>query len=105
MLLVTFGGRGGGKCAEQLKEVLQGGVHAKLVENVQITLPPEFIRTEERVRKGDPVVVEGGGEAGTEGKWPEFLTKYEKEVEDALRKLEGVIIDAEKAKEGQRDEL
>jgi NAD(P)H-dependent FMN reductase len=105
VLLVTFGGRGGGRCAEQLKDVLVGGVHATLVENVQITLPPEFIRTEERVRKRDEGVVEGGGSAGAEGKWPEFLSKYEKEVDDALKKLEGVILEANKVKEGQRDEL
>jgi len=101
VLLVTFGGRGGGKAAEQLKEVLSG-VHARLVQNVQITLPPEYIRTEERVRKG---VVEGAGEVGAEGKWPEFLSKYEKEVDDALKKLDEVILEANKGKEGQRDEL
>lgn len=82
---------------EHLKDVLDGAVHAKPVEAVQITLPGEFIRTKARVRKGDSIVMEGGGSAATEGQWPEFLKKYEKEVEDALKKLERFIIDGNNA--------
>jgi|SRR5277367_1526595 NAD(P)H-dependent FMN reductase len=97
ILLVTFGGHGGSRCAAQLKDVLEGGVHAKLVETVQITLPSEFIMTEARVRKGDSIVMEGGGDASIQGQWPEFLSKYEKEVEEALKKLELVVIDGNNA--------
>ena len=97
VLLVTFGGHGGSRCAEHLKDVLDGGVHAKLVEAVQITLPGEFIRTEARVRKGHSIIMEGSGSGATEGQWPEFLNKYEKEVEDALKKLEQFIIDGNNA--------
>ena len=80
---MTFGGHGGGKCAEKLGDVIVGGVKAKLVETVQITLPGEYIRTGARVRKGEG--------------WPEFLDKYEKLVEEAFQKLELAVLDAEKA--------
>jgi NAD(P)H-dependent FMN reductase len=97
VLLVTFGGHGGSRCAEHLKDVLDGGVHAKLVEAVQITLPGEFIRTEARVRKGGSIVMEGGGSPGTDGQWPEFLSQYEKEVDDALKNLERFTVDGNNA--------
>jgi len=84
ILLITFGGHGGSRCAAQLKDVLEGGVNAKLVETVMIQLPSEFIRTGARVRKG-----EAG--SSTEGQWPEFLSKHEKTVEEALKNLKQVI--------------
>lgn len=49
VLLVTYGGHGGGKCGSQLRQVLQG-LHMKTVqEEVGICLPPEYIRSSERV--------------------------------------------------------
>jgi len=32
VLVVTYGGRGGGKCEEQLKVVLSGGLKMKVIE-------------------------------------------------------------------------
>ena len=100
-MLITFGGHGGSKCAEKLSDVLVGGLKMQLLETVQIQLPPEFIRSEMRVRKRDPVGMEGRISTETEDTtWPEFLGKYENEVEIALKKLERFIVDGNQVNEG-----
>jgi len=95
VLLVTFGGHGGGKCAEKLGDVIAGGVKAKLVETVQITIPGEYIRTGARVHKEEGAIVTDG-ESAKPSAWPEFLDKYENQLEEALQKLERVILENEK---------
>lgn len=69
VVLVTYGGHGGGRCAEALSVVLEGGLHMQMVGKVAIPLPSEFIRTGERV--------------GTE-EYPEFLRGHEEAVDGAL---------------------
>ena len=50
LLLATYGGRGGGKCSQQLREVLQGGLHLDVVnDEISIVLPSEYIRDSTRV--------------------------------------------------------
>lgn len=49
VLVVTYGGHGGGKCAEQLCQVLQGGLKMRVTGRVEITLPKDFIQSSERV--------------------------------------------------------
>ena len=50
VLLITFGGHGGGKCAEQLRQVMGGGLKMHVIEEaVQINLPSEYIRGNARV--------------------------------------------------------
>jgi NAD(P)H-dependent FMN reductase len=70
VLLVTFGGHGGSKAAAQLEQVLTGGLKMELVGNVQITLPPALIRTEERANADS-----------------DFLKGYEGEMDSAIIKL------------------
>jgi len=96
ILLVTFGGHGGGRCAEKLSDVIVGGIKAKLVDTVQITIPGEYIRTGARVRKAEGADVEGGESAKSTGSWPEFLDKYESPIDEALQKLEQTILNDEK---------
>ncbi|WRT69973.1 uncharacterized protein IL334_006964 [Kwoniella shivajii] len=49
--LLTFGGHGGSKCAEGLKVVCQGGMKMSLTDiNLQISLPTEYIRGQDRVK-------------------------------------------------------
>ena len=78
VVLVTYGGHGGGRCAEQLKVVLKGGLHMEVVGDVQIDLPREYIMGKERVGDG------GGGEG--------WLGQYEGNVAAAFGKLlEGLV--------------
>ncbi|KAG6622898.1 uncharacterized protein IUM83_09274 [Phytophthora cinnamomi] len=78
VVLVTYGGHGGSKCAEQLQVVLSGGFHMDVVAQVGISLPMEFIRSSDRVRMTDA---------------PDFLAEYEAKVDEAfallLKKLQG----------------
>ncbi|PRP81188.1 hypothetical protein PROFUN_02022 [Planoprotostelium fungivorum] len=74
VLLVTLGGHGGGRCAEQLSLVLEGGLKMKVVDTVCITLPSDFIRKSDRVEEND-------------GQWPNFLKEYEEPMEKAFMKL------------------
>ncbi|KAL4162553.1 hypothetical protein PRNP1_003089 [Phytophthora ramorum] len=72
VVLVTYGGHGGSKCAEQLQMVLSGGLHMNVVAHVGITLPKEFIRSSNRV---------------SATQIPEFLTEYEVKVDEAFAQL------------------
>lgn len=73
--LVTFGGRGGGKCAAQLRQCIDGGVHAKCAEKgVEITLPPELIRTPARATGED-----------------EFLKAYEEGLDGVIAELVAAV--------------
>lgn len=72
VMLVTYGGHGGSKCAEQLQLVLSGGFHMNMVAQVGITLPKEFIRHSDRVKVTDA---------------PSFLNEYEAQVDDAFIQL------------------
>ncbi|KAG7397942.1 hypothetical protein PHYBOEH_011941 [Phytophthora boehmeriae] len=71
VVLVTYGGHSGSKCAEQLQQVLAGGLHMDVIGHVGISLPKEFIRSTDRVDAMNA---------------PEFLTQYEAEV-DAVFEL------------------
>lgn len=80
ILLVTYGGHGGNKCADQLKQVLEGGLKAKLVtEPVMITLSSSFIRGDERINafKDDQ---------------KEFRKQYEEKLDYALQTLQKASI-------------
>lgn len=77
--IITLGGHGGGKCAEQLKIVCGGGLKMRVVESMcGITLPREFIQGERRVAG-----MGGGGE--------DWLGEYEAEVRKILGELRAVI--------------
>ncbi|POM79833.1 Flavo protein [Phytophthora palmivora] len=73
VVLVTYGGHGGSKCAEQLQVVLSGGFHMNVVAHVGINLPKEFIRSSDRV-------------SATEVP-PAFLAEYETQVDEAFTQL------------------
>jgi len=75
-MMVTYGSRGGAKCAEQLRQVMGKGLKIKLVgRDVLVSLPHDYIAGEERV-KGDE----------------EFLKAFQeslKEASDELYELMG----------------
>lgn len=71
VLIVTYGGHGGGKCAEQLSQVLEGALKMRVVGRVGVTLPEEYIRGDLRV----------GGET------PEFLRQYDAEATKGIETL------------------
>ncbi|KAI0932125.1 hypothetical protein AcW1_000666 [Taiwanofungus camphoratus] len=77
VLLITYGGHGGSKCAVQLRNMLGGAFKMPLVsESVEITLPEHYISGDERVP--------------TNGQVPDFLQPYElslHEAADELRRL------------------
>ncbi|CED84932.1 Predicted flavoprotein [Phaffia rhodozyma] len=50
--IMTLGGRGGGKCQDALRNVFEGTKSQLVKERVEFVLPPNVIRTEERI-KGD----------------------------------------------------
>ncbi|RLN58468.1 hypothetical protein BBJ29_004610 [Phytophthora kernoviae] len=72
VVLVTYGGHNGSKCADQLQQVLTGGLHMEVIGNVGISLPKEFIRSTARVDATNA---------------PEFLTQYEAQVDAAFELL------------------
>ncbi|KAL3656993.1 hypothetical protein V7S43_018043 [Phytophthora oleae] len=72
VVLVTYGGHGGSKCAEQLQSVLSGGFHMNVVAQVGISLPMEFIRSSDRVGVTDA---------------PSFLAEHEAQVDEAFAQL------------------
>jgi len=48
--LVTYGGHGGNKCGDQLRQVLKGGLDMDLIEvRTEIALPREYIRSGVRI--------------------------------------------------------
>ena len=73
--IVTLGGRGGGKCADQLKQVIEGGMHMRTVEKmVAISIPGELIRT--------PAGVTGG---------EDFLKEHESDILEMVKQLEAML--------------
>jgi len=85
IVLITYGGHGGGKCAAQLKEVVEGGLKMKYVCDVNITLPSEYIRGEERLVANDFEVDPTINPAILPG--PEFLAQYTDSLFHALDQL------------------
>lgn len=81
VLVITYGGHGGGKCAQQLKQVLEG-LHMKVVEeNVEITLPREVIQTAARL--------EFIGQA--EEDWPSCLREAKPSLDRAIQQLRSLF--------------
>lgn len=69
--IVAFGGHGGSKADEQLRQVMSGGVKMDVVEQkVQVSLPKEYIRGSQRVAPSDA-----------------FLEQYAESLHVALRQL------------------
>ncbi|PWN35230.1 uncharacterized protein FA14DRAFT_39205 [Meira miltonrushii] len=79
-LIITYGGHGGSKCAEQLSSVIQMGLKAKLVcDPIQITLPKEYISGEKRVSRE------------SKGQDDAFLLEYKNNIAVALDALINAI--------------
>ena len=81
-MLATFGGHGGGKCATQLTEVMEGGVKMKVVGKTAITLPKEYIGGNLRVKVG-----------GEDGGFDEFLKEYEGVTIEALKGFHKAVME------------
>lgn len=78
VMLVTYGGHGGNKCAAALRVVLEGGLHMSVVpKGVEITLPSAYIREQSRVTKDEP--------------FPEFLQPYVADVNEAVDQLKELL--------------
>ncbi|TFY70434.1 hypothetical protein EVG20_g2565 [Dentipellis fragilis] len=75
VLLVTYGGHGGGRCAAQLKQVLEDGLRMNVVGAVEVTLPEDYIRASTRLS------VDAAEE------FPEFLKERQADLEGALSTL------------------
>lgn len=79
ILLVTYGGHGGNKCSEQLKQVLEGGLKAKLITDpVMITLPSDFIRGDQRADAAN-------------GDQKAFREQYQAKLDQAIRALQNYV--------------
>ncbi|CAL1695683.1 unnamed protein product [Somion occarium] len=72
VLLITYGASGGGRCAKQLTEILTGLKMQVVSDNLQISLPKEYI---------------GGSERVVPGRTFDFLSAYEAAVEKAAGEL------------------
>ncbi|KAJ3100730.1 hypothetical protein HK100_004664 [Physocladia obscura] len=72
-LLITYGGHGGGKAADQLAQVIEGGLKAKVSGRVAISLPDAYIRENVRV--------------GAAGNADGFLEAYEESAKEAILAL------------------
>ncbi|WVQ78967.1 hypothetical protein IAT38_001059 [Cryptococcus sp. DSM 104549] len=69
--LITLGGHGGSKVAEQLKVICGGGLDMKVVEKgVQVTLPRDLIKSEKRIEGAE-----------------EWLKGYEEGVRELVQQL------------------
>ncbi|EJT96732.1 flavo protein [Dacryopinax primogenitus] len=85
LAIVTYGGHGGNKAGEQLRQVTGGGLDMRLVEQkVEITLPRDYI-------VGTSSVATDASVAATEGK-DSWLQPFEKPLEDAMESLLALIV-------------
>jgi hypothetical protein len=100
--LLTFGGHGGGKCAEALRTVCAGGLKMTLLPpelDVKVTLPHDHIQGDVRVaaaRFNDgPAAASAaqpaaGGRESSEAQ-PYFLAQYDSALEAMLTELLAVM--------------
>lgn len=84
-MVVSYGSGGGARCAVQLKQVLENVKLKQISKSVQIKLPKEFTRGEERVPVG-------------EAQFPEFLTEYVQSVEEAAGELVDLLKEVPESK-------
>ncbi|GAA5859848.1 hypothetical protein JCM1840_001763 [Sporobolomyces johnsonii] len=75
VVIVTYGGHGGGRAGAQLEAVCREGLKMSVVARVGVTLPDEYIRADERVTRDQG------------GRWPAFLNEYTADVSKALAVL------------------
>jgi multimeric flavodoxin WrbA len=87
VMLATYGGHGGGKCATQLKQVLEGGLKMKYVCDVNITLPAEYIREAKRLRATDFEASPSADDNLATSNDLEFLEEYTDGISRALDML------------------
>jgi len=74
LLLVTYGGHGGNKCAAQLREVLGGGLKMEVLKkSLEIALPRSHI--------------EGGEWVPASAPFPEFIAQHEASLQDAAAEM------------------
>lgn len=74
LLLVTYGGHGGNKCAAQLRQVLGGSLEMVLLQkSLEISIPRSYIQGADRVP--------------TTGPFPEFIVQHETSLQEAAAEL------------------
>lgn len=83
--VVTYGGHGGGKCAAQLRQVLEGALGMKYIRDVNVTLPSEYIRGTKRV---DGNIFEAAGDAVPDkSDLPDFMAEQNDNICAAIDQL------------------
>ncbi|KIM81079.1 hypothetical protein PILCRDRAFT_821920 [Piloderma croceum F 1598] len=88
VMLATYGGHGGNKCAAQLKSVLEGGLKMKYVCDVNITLPKEYIAGPQRLLARDFEASPGSADVNlTTSSDVEFLKQYTDSISLSLDML------------------
>lgn len=86
-MIVTYGGHGGGKCAAQLRQVLEGGIGMQIVETMpSFTFPDRTIGM--RAAKGEDMMLPDGawadGEMEVVKAWGEMMGLLGKRGEVAV---------------------
>lgn len=104
IMLMTYGGHGGGKCGIQLRQVLQG-LKMKVVANeVSIALPEEYIRGDARILPGDICIDKACGEDSSGHDTPvasetarkhAFLLQYENSVLESMKSFISLLYSGE----------
>lgn len=81
VMIVTYGGHGGEKCGQQLRQVFSGLRMKLLDENVEISLPSEYIRSSTRVSPDDAT------DQSSVDSHPSFLQVVDDKIAAAARQL------------------
>lgn len=85
VMIVTYGGHGGGKCGQQLKQVFSG-LRMKVVdENVEISLPSEYIRSSTRV--SPPEELHSADSSSCLESYPAFLQSVDDQLAAAAQQF------------------
>ncbi len=83
VLIISYGGHGGNKCAEQLKQVLTGLKMKVVEEAINITLPSDYIRTSQRVN--------AQADSNGDKEFPLFLREQETKAGELIEKLKHLL--------------
>lgn len=82
-MIVTYGGHGGEKCGQQLKQVFSGLRMKVVEENVEISLPSEYIRSSTRVSPPE----QSADPSSSIEAYPAFLQSVEDKLAAATRQF------------------
>ncbi|OLY81932.1 NAD(P)H-dependent FMN reductase LOT6 [Smittium mucronatum] len=58
VFIISFGGRGGAQCYEQLTKVLAGGLKMDVIDGIRISVPTKYIAGSTKIKGDEPFVTE-----------------------------------------------